>query len=137
MNSINIWPILITSVVGFGISSLWYSPILFGKEWADLLSISDKDIANMRASSIWTKYIVQFILSFISFSILAFVMSIIDVSNTSDGAFVGLIAWLGFMLPLFASGFLWKKDPFKLMMIDAVNYLLILTIGGAILGTWR
>lgn len=137
MSTINFLPILIASAVSFAISSLWYSPFIFGNAWTNLLKISDRDIANISPKNVWLRYLIQFIATLINFSVLAFAIVSFGVNSGSDGAFVGLIAWLGFIATGSVARLLWEKEPLKLVLIDAINDLLILTIGGAIIGAWR
>lgn len=137
MNSISFLPIVVSSLVGFGISSLWYSPILFGKEWMESQKFSPEALDAMNKSNIVHSYILQFVFTLITFTVLAFVISMADVRSSTDGAFLGLLAWLGFIVPTSLSSLLWKKETFTLVLIDSINYLLILTIGGAIIGAWK
>lgn len=134
MNTVNYLPILVSSVVAFGISSLWYSPILFGKEWMEGRKISELDMDN---KGVLKSYLFQFIESLITFSVLAFILSMTEIQNGTDGAFLGLLAWLGFILPTSLSDLIWKKEKITLVLIDTINYLLILVIGGAIIGAWN
>lgn len=135
MEPINFISIVIASVVSFGISSFWYSPFLFGKEWMEGRNISEKDLSSTKTIS--RAYIIQFILTLLTFVFIAFVISASQAQTSTDGAFIGLLSWLGFVIPLSASGLLWKKESFTLFLIDAVDYLVILTIGGAIIGGWN
>jgi len=137
MNSINFLPIFVASVVAFGLSSLWYSPILFGREWLKLQKISDQDLAARKETGIIKSYIVQFIMTLVTFSVLAFIISFTAIRNSADGAFLGALAWLGFILANSIGEVLWSKKPLTLVLIDSINYLIILTIGGAIIGAWR
>lgn len=137
MQAINFWPILVASLVAFGLGALWYSPILFGKEWMSLIKMDDSEIAGMKVSGVWKGYVTQFILTLVTFAILGFVINSTIATTATDGGFIGFILWLGFIIPTAASGLLWKKDPFKLVLIDVVNQLLVLVIGGAIIGAWR
>ena len=134
MQQINYITLLISALVSFGIGSFWYSPFLFGKEWMEGRNISKDEI---KKNSVFRSYIIQLIFSIITFFVLGFVISSIGVSNSSEGAFIGALSWLGFILPTNISGILWKKESWTLFLIDTVYYLLILTIGGAILGAWR
>jgi len=137
MYTINFWPILVAAAAGFALSSLWYSPILFGKEWMDLLKITDRNISAMSANNIWLRYAAQFVATIITFCVLAFTVAMSGTGSAGDGALIGFLAWLGFMAPLSLSGLLWKKEPLKLVLIDAINNLIVLVIGGAIIGAWR
>jgi hypothetical protein len=137
MYTINFWPILVAAIVGFGVSALWYSPILFGKEWMALTKTTGEDVAAAQMRGVWKSYLIQFIALLVMFIVVGFCVSAIGITNASDGGFLGFLAWLGFMVPLFLAGLLWKREPFKLNLIDGINYLIILAIGAAIIGAWR
>lgn len=137
MNNISYLPILVSAVVAFGISSLWYSPILFGKEWLALQKISNTDLANFKERGVWKSYIAQFVMTLITFAVLAFIISLVAVRSGTDGAFIGILAWLGFVLPSALSKILWKGESSILVAIESANDLITLVIGGAIIGAWR
>ena len=134
MEPINIFPILVATVVAFGIGSLWYSPFLFGKEWLEGRNIKEENIEKFGTIK---RYVVQIIFTLISFSVLAFIISMAEVRSSTDGAFLGILAWIGFIIPSSLAGLIWKRDTFTVFLIDVVYSLLILTIGGAIVGAWR
>jgi hypothetical protein len=136
MENINLWSILVASVVAFVISSIWYSPILFGKEWMTLTGISDDDVQAAKSKGVMKFYVLQFIFTILNFCVLGFAMSAIGTSTGSDGAFLGLLAWVGFVLPIGASNIMWEKKPFKLVLINTISMLLTFVVGGAIIGAW-
>jgi hypothetical protein len=135
MYTFNFWAILVASAAAFAISALWYSPVLFGKEWMALTKM--KDSSNMNGSKMWGSYIIHFIVSIVTFCVLGFGINAAGVSNGQDGAFLGAIIWLGFIATIGVSEILWKKTPIKLVLIDTFNSLITLVIGGAIIGAWR
>lgn len=137
MYTINFWPIIISAVVSFAIGALWYSPILFGKEWMNLMKIDESDIDETKNKGIWKSYLVHFITHIISLSVLAFFISLSASVDSSDGAFIGFIVWVGFVLPIGVSNLLWRKDPIKLVLIDKLQILATLIISGAIIGAWK
>jgi hypothetical protein len=137
MQTINFWPIFVASIVGFGISALWYSPIIFGKTWMSLVKISDADMNEARSKGIWKLYIIQFIMTVISFCIMAFIISGTNAQGGGNGAFIGFLIWLGFVLTGAVSNLMWEKYPMKLMLIDMASILLTFVIGGAIIGAWK
>ncbi|MEK7646657.1 MAG: DUF1761 domain-containing protein [Patescibacteria group bacterium] len=137
MYTINFWPILISALVSFGIGALWYSPILFGKEWMALMKLDSSDIEGMGAKTMTGSYAIHLIANIISFGVLAFIIAISSAQGGSDGAFIGLIAWLGFVAPISVSNLLWRRDPLKLVLIDTLQILICLVISGAIIGAWK
>jgi hypothetical protein len=139
MITINYLPILVASLVAFGLSSLWYSPILFGNEWLAerKISLEKTGQGSIKSYSLIKSYTIQIIFTLITFAVLGFIISVSTQANGSDGAFLGFLTWVGFILPNSISGFLWKNETLTLTLIDSINYLIILTIGGAIIGAWN
>lgn len=137
MITLNFWPILVASLASFALGSLWYSPILFGREWLTMIKMREADIANYRHKSVWIHYFTQFLVTIVTFCVLAFMMGFLGLGDSGNGAFLGLLAWLGFIFPTAISSLLWKKDPIMLVLIETINTLLTLMIGGAIIGAWR
>ncbi len=137
MATVNFWPILVASVVAFIISALWYSPILFGKEWMALSKISAADVEASKAKGMWKLYLIQFIVTLVTFSVLGFIITAAGPMSASDGAFLGFLAWLGFVATTAIGGMLWENKPLKLVLIQTISMLLNLVIGGSIIGVWR
>lgn len=102
-----------------------------------LVGITDKDIAEAKKKGMVISYVIQFIITLITFIVMGFAITAMGVSSARDGAFIGLIAWIGFIIPVATSGMLWEKKPFKLILINTISILLCWIIGGAIIGGWN
>lgn len=137
MNTISIWSVIVASISAFAVSAVWYSPLLFGKEWMSLIGATERDIAEAKASDMTSRYVIQFIFTIVTFIIIAFAVSALNIVTARDGAFLGLLAWAGFALPGAISGILWEKKTMKYAMITSVATLLCWVIGGAIIGGWN
>ena len=137
MYTINFWPILISAIVSFGVGALWYSPILFGKDWLALMKISEKDIQDAQTKTMWKSYAAHFVANILSVGVLAFIIAISQATDATDGTLLGLVMWLGFVVPVGVSNLLWRKDPMKLVLIDTLQTLANLVISGAIIGAWK
>ncbi len=137
MYTINFWPILIAAISSFAVGALWYSPFLFGKDWLALMKISEKDIQDAQVKTMWKSYLAHFAANILSVAVLAFIIAISQASDAADGALLGLVMWLGFVVPLGVSNLLWRKDPLKLVLIDTFQTLASLIISGAIVGVWK
>ncbi|MEA2715202.1 MAG: hypothetical protein QOG91_230 [Candidatus Parcubacteria bacterium] len=137
MSTVNFWPILVAAIVAFGIGALWYSPILFGREWMMLTKMTSADIAAAKAKGMWKSYVTQFIVSLVMFCVLTFLIVSTGTASGSDGAFLAFIVWLGFVATEAVGRLLWENKPFKLIMISGIGSLITLVIGGAIIGAWR
>jgi hypothetical protein len=137
MNSINFWPILVSSIAAFALGALWYSPVLFGKEWMTLIKMTDADMKAAQARGVWKFYVAQFAITIVMFIVLSFVISFTQSLGAADGAFLAFILWLGFIVTVTLNRVIWSNVPFKLALIESVYNLITLAIGGAIIGAWR
>lgn len=138
----NYLPILVATVVAFGIGALWYSPILFGREWMTLTKMTEADMEAARERGVFKLYVVQLIITFIMFMVVGFVMSgfftAVNIARTgANGAFIAAILWLGFIATEAIGSMIWERKPFKLILIQSVGMLLNLVVGGAIMGAWH
>lgn len=137
MTHVNIWSIIVAAVVAYVIGALWYSPVLFGKEWMRLKGISEKDITAESKRGIWKLYIIQLITTVVLFCVLGFIVTATGSIIAGDGIFLAFLAWLGFSLMPAIGDMLWNKTPFKLMLITQVCALVSWLLGGAIIGGWN
>ncbi len=135
MTSMNFWPILVSAVVAFGVSALWFSPILFGNEWMRLADISEKDMSGKKG--LWKLYIVQFIITLVIFMVMGFLISTTGSRTVSDGVFLALLLWVGLSLTSAIGRMLWQKVPLKMLLIVELCTLITWLVGGAIIGAWR
>lgn len=136
MNNVNFWSILVSSIVTFLITSIWYSKFLFGKEWAMLNQKSDSDLESSQ-KGIWKSYLTYFIATIITFCVLGFVINSVNVTRAIDGSFFGFLLWLGFVAPTILGDYLWNNSTFRLFLINSIPVLINLIIGGAIIVGWR
>ncbi len=138
MHIVNFWAILVAAVVAFIVGSIWYSPVLFGKEWMALTGMSEKEIAAAKSKGgMWKPYLAQFVGTLVSFIVLGFIVAAASGVTAADGAFMGFLVWLGFGATFALGSFLWEKKPMKLLVIQGAYSLLTLVIGGAIIGVWH
>lgn len=136
MNSVNFWSILVSSLITFLITSIWYSKFLFGREWAELNQKSDSDLESAQ-KGVWKYYIIYFIATIITFCILGFIVNSTSVTRAIDGSFFGFLLWLGFVAPTILGDYLWNNSTFRLFLINSIPVLINLVIGGAIIVGWR
>ncbi|MDE1975202.1 MAG: DUF1761 domain-containing protein [Patescibacteria group bacterium] len=133
MTYISFWPVLVAAIVAFAIMSLWYSPMLFGKEWMTLSKID----APGSSKGAWRLYIIQFIAMLVTFAVMAFIESTSMTLSSGDGAFIAFLIWLGFIAAGNTGELMWQKKPFKLVLIESIGTLISLMVGGAIIGAWH
>ncbi len=104
----NYLAILVSAVVSMIIGFIWYGP-LFKKAWikisgCDPETMTPEQKADMKKSMV-PMMITQFILS---------VLSIFVLAKFGGNMEVAFWAWLGFVMPITASGVMWSGKPKKL-----------------------
>lgn len=129
-SELNIWAILVVSVLNMVIGALWYSKMLFGTRWMKELGLSEDSPGPTPIL-----YIVVFILGVI----LAVVMSMFlqGVSCAWEGLGYGALLSLGVVVPTMLTHFLMEQRKRGIILINIGHELLLFMVYGAILGGWQ
>jgi hypothetical protein len=130
MDNINFWAVLVCSIVGFVVSTAWYS--VFGKQMAKL----HKAYAGSQQPAPW-QIAVEFARSVTVAVVIAVLFNAIGTTDWLSGIGYVLLFWIGFPAVLLAGSVLWEKVPFKLAMFHAGDWLIKLFLFSFILSIWR
>jgi hypothetical protein len=134
---INYWAVLVSAVASMVIGGVWYGP-LFGKLFMHIQGWDKRTKAErvaMMKGMVWN-YIFQFIASVVMFYVLGVLMYVMGVTGAVNGLAVGLLLWIGFVVPLAFGNTLWGGKP-AIFWLSIGNMLLTLLAAGAIVGAWR
>ncbi|MBP6041739.1 DUF1761 domain-containing protein [Candidatus Saccharibacteria bacterium] len=131
--SINILAVLVATITGVIINSIWYLPNIFGKVAARLEGkklnqdkLSTLQVAQLIISNLIMAYVLA---HFVSFAVASMGLS----GSLTDGAMVGAWTWLGFIATSHLSELHYNKQSFELWTIKTGQYLVSLIIMGAII----
>lgn len=131
---LNFWAIVLGGVAGVALGMVWYSPkIGFGKKWMTLAGVREEkvhggDMAKMASMGFLTAVFVS--------TAFAIVLRIANATTLTDVGVIGLIVWLGFIVPILMSPILWERKPFSLFYINGGFELVRIMVVGAILVMW-
>ena len=130
---LNFWAILVSAVALWILGALWFSPLLFAKKWVAIvgrqMGEKPKGVAHgMIASFIGDCFLALVLAHFVVWA---------GATGFGWGAFVGFIAWLGFIAAVLYPQRIYEGRPFTYFLIVAGYWFLGLIIVGGILGTWR
>lgn len=114
-------------VLGF----LWYSPILFGKEWMDLSGIAKSAKKNMVLG-----YILSFAASFVGAFVLKQFIDLFYIVNFFDAIQLGFWIWLGFVATTMINSIAFEGKSWKLFVINAGYQLGAILLMSWILSYW-
>ncbi len=129
LNGLNLLAILVAWITHIVMGLIWFSPSLFGNAWSKLTGEDLKPAKKWVAPGIIGHLAMAFIL--------AVLINISNVTTGANGLLVGMLTWLGFIVPLEIGELVWEKIPFKLFLIRIGNHFIGLAITGFILGAWQ
>jgi hypothetical protein len=129
--------LLVSALYQWILGALWYS-LFFHKPWMALTghSQAERVKGQMPKGTIFavsSSFVGSLILSFI----LAHVVIWSGAASAGAGALIGIISWLGFIVPPSFAETVYEKRPYKLFAINAGYWLVSLLGSGVLLAMWR
>lgn len=122
--------IVVAAVVYMAVGFIWYSEWVLGRVWLKLM----KEITPGRMV---IGHLVTFILALVLAYVLSYFLRHLHVHTFYYGAFVGFLAWVGFIVPSQMAAVVYAAKPVKLFLVEAGYYLVALILMGGILGVWN
>lgn len=133
---INYLAVGVAAVATIFIGALWYSPLLFHKLWVKAHGYSDEKVEEMRKTAGRA-----FLVSLLCYLVMAFVLAVFvsysGASTIAEGAFVGLLVWLGFLATLGMTAHMFLEKPLLAYVLDAGYQLTYAVTMGVILAAWQ
>ena len=135
---VNYISIIVSAVISFFIGALWYSPLLFARQWVKATGKTKEEIEE--GSSTFA-YVLTFIAWLIAIYVLAVVIDYSVGQDSSPQFLYGILAaflyWFGFVAAISLIHNLFAQRPIILWFIDSGYVLIAFLISGAILAEWR
>jgi hypothetical protein len=128
-SDINFLAVLVAWVIHIVMGLIWFRPKLFGNEWSRLTG------KVLRPATKWI--IPGFIGHLVMILVLVILVKLTNSENGSSGLLIGLLAWIGFVVPMEIGELVWEKIPFRLFLIRIGNQLIGMALSGFILGAWQ
>jgi hypothetical protein len=134
--TINYLAVVVAALAAFFIGALWYSPLLFAKQWMKAHGYSEEQIKEMQKSAM-PAYLVSLVCYVVMAYVLAVFIAMMNVASATGGMWAGFLAWLGFAATLGLTANMFSERKIATFFIDAGYQLVHLLVMGAILGAWR
>lgn len=132
---INYWAVLVSAIGNMVLGGLWYSPILFGKQWMHYMGLTMEHMEKHKRAA-QKSYAMATVGSLLMAYVLSHIVDYAGASTFVHGLQAGFWVWLGFVVPVSASSFLWEGKPLSLFVINASYYLVSLSLMGGLLTVW-
>ena len=125
---VNYLAVFLAAVAAMATGFLWYSPFLFGKAWVTLRGMTDQNFQQAKQKGMAKTYFMAFVNSLVMAFVLACILYLTAVPTVLDALLVGLMLWAGFVMTVLLGSVLWDGRPFKLYLINAGHYLLVMIV---------
>lgn len=128
---VNIWAVLVCTIINVILGMIWYSPKVLGTIWAKENGFN----LDQLSPSFW-HYIGGIIVAFILCFVLNMMIHTFGIVGLGNGIAFGFFVWLGFIATTHFSGVIWARKPFITYFIDAGFMLLNLILISGIMSVW-
>ena len=130
---VNIWAVILAGISYLILGALWYSPLLFGKQWMELNGFTEKDLKTNKP--LWMITLVTFMSAFVASFVISMVLG--PRSSAGFGAIIGACIAFFWIAMSKLTSVLFENQPVKLYLLHAGFDLVAFMIMGAIVGFWR
>jgi hypothetical protein len=128
-SSVNYLAVLVAGMVHVLLGLIWFRPELFGKEWSKL---TGKELKPAK------KWLLPGLIGHLLMVFVLLVLIKLAGANSGEGGMaIGLLAWIGFVVPLESGELVWEKIPFRLFLLRTGNQFVGMAVSGFILGAWQ
>ena len=134
LTGINWLAIIVAGIAAWVVGAVWYSPPVFGKRWMTLLGIKAEGGMPEGAGKALAG---GFVLAIVTAFFLVIVVRALAATTFLEGAIVGLLVWLGFVVTHGISNVMFERRPPALFAITQAELAISFLVMGIILAVWR
>jgi hypothetical protein len=129
--TVNVWAIVVATVVYFALGAGWYMAL--SKPWMAAAGMTQADVERGSNPALFG---VTFLFELIAVFTLAVVLGNTLLVGVGGGAALGALVGIGIWFTLMSVTFMYEGRRPALFLIDGGYHFLALTLAGAILGAW-
>jgi len=135
--NVNILALLVAGVLTLVLGGVWYSPILFAKQWMAAQGYTPEKVEAMRQKGVTRAYLVSLLCYLVMAYVVALLVSYTNATTLAQGLWLGFLSWLGFTAPIGLTANMFSEKPIAAWVIDAGYQLAHLLFMGVLLSLWR
>src|SRR5438094_8878091 len=94
--NINIFAVLVAAVLTFVLGAVWYSPVLFAKQWMAAQGYTPEKLEEMKRKGVTRAYAVSVLCYLVTAYVMAPLASDTNSTTLAQGLGVGFLSCLGF-----------------------------------------
>lgn len=128
--------IFAAAIAAWGFGAAYYG--LMGKQWLDAVGFRPEERARIETAGKMdpTPFILSFVAELVMAVILSITMAHFGPFTALRGASIGMTIWLGFVAPVMITTNAYAMRALRLTAIDALHWLGVLIVMGAVLGAF-
>lgn len=127
--SINYVGIIASVVASMVIGMIWYAPPVMGRKWMQLIGRTESEI---RARPMMMPMAVAIFGALAMALVMAFLVDYAQATTPSEGALLGVLVWVGFVVTTQATNAVFEGRSNELTIINAAHYLVVIVAVGAL-----
>jgi len=129
--------VIVATLVHYILGGLWYSPLLFGNKFIQLINWTPEQLRQVESQSHAKELALAFVMSLVLVYILAHFVQYTKATNALGGIQTAFWLWLGFVVTTQAPTVIFEGRSFGLFAINVAYQLVGCALAGAILAIWR
>ena len=129
--------VIVATLVHYILGGLWYSPLLFGNKFIQLINWTPEQLQKVQNESHAKELALAFVMSLVLVYILAHFVHYTKATNAMGGIQTAFWLWLGFVVTTQAPTVIFEGRSFGLFAINIAYQLVGCALAGAILAIWR
>ena len=129
--------VIVATLVHYILGGLWYSPLLFGNKFLQVINWSPEKIAEVGNQSHAKEFAIAFVTSLVLVYILAHFVQYTKATTAMAGIQTAFWLWLGFIVTTQAATVIFELRPLGLYLLNIGYQLVGCALAGAILALWR
>ncbi len=137
MTHVNALAVLVAAVLTMVLGAVWYSPVLFAKQWMAAQGYTPEALEQMKRKGMIRAYAVSFLCYLVMAYVVALFVSYTQATSFAQGLWLGFLVWLGFAATIGLTGNMFSQKPIAAWVIDAGYQLAYLLIMAVALTLWH
>ena len=129
--------VILATLVHFFLGGLWYSPLLFGNKFLQIINWSPEKAEEIGKQSHTKELAIAFVTSLVLVYILAHFVQYTKATTAMAGIQTAFWLWLGFIVTTQAATVIFEQRPLGLYLINIGYQFVGCALAGAILAIWR
>lgn len=116
------------AIAGLSVGALWYSPMVFGKQWAALTDIKAGDM-----SAQWKSMALMLAVVFITSLGLDYLLFSQSIADLGPAVELASMVWGLIVLPVMATSIIFENKSWKLLLLNSLYQLTVMIVLSLIL----